>query len=95
MKMYFLLKMKDITASYVSLPEGTTVDGSDIWRSPVEVKVSSLSGYLQEPDTSQVVVEDFFHQQYGRAKKKRMDDGLLTIIYMSLQEGIVRETSQK
>jgi len=39
----------------------TTVDGSAIRRSPVEV--GSLSYYLQGFYTSQVVVWDFFHQQ--------------------------------
>ena len=40
----------------------TTVDGSEIRRSPVEV--GSLSQYLEGFYTSQVVVWDFFHQQY-------------------------------
>ena len=44
-----------------------TVDGSEIRRSPVEV--GSLSHYLQGLFfTSQVVVWDFFHQQYNPLK---------------------------
>ena len=35
-----------------------TVDGSEIWRSPVEV--GSFSNYLQGSQ----VVQDFFHKQY-------------------------------
>ena len=83
--------MRDIPASYVSLPEGNTVDGSDIRRSAVEVKVVEIplfTGTWYIPGGCW----GFLHQQYGRAKKKkRMDDDH----YMSLREGIVRETSQK
>ena len=40
----------------------STVDGSEI--RPSQVEVDSLSHYLQGLYTSQVVVWDFFHQQY-------------------------------
>jgi len=50
------------------MSEGDAVDGSEIRRSPVEV--GTLSQYLQVISlftgfcTSQVVVWDFFHQQW-------------------------------
>ena len=55
-----LPKLSTFVESRLYIDGIDTVDGSEIWRSPVEV--GSFSHYLQG-FTSQVV-QDFFHQQY-------------------------------